>query len=260
MKQRKLLIKFLRICCVIGEIFTVVGLAAVLVIIPFLETMVDSRQGSIGMFVNHGSPSLNFNVRLPHTTDANFAYDQTGLAAANTDYGNISFGPLRLHLKPSPSVPDLRGLNARGLEINNIEGTVTIEQPEKAAEVFGSVKWPFIAGVVCLGGAGLVILDLFRRMFRSAERNEVFTAANIRNVRIIGFLLIASSILKLLTSLWLVNRMATYVMQHVTAGTVSLESSCEGSLPGFVTGLMILALAEVFRQGLLLREENQLTV
>ena len=176
------------------------------------------------------------------------------------EYGNISLGPMRLNPGPPPFSLNFRDASAQAVVIDDIEGIVTIKRPEKAAEVLASIKWPFLASMLCTGGAGLAILELLRRMFRSAERGEVFTAANIGNVRGIGFLLIASSILKLFTAAWLASRMAAYVMQHVAAGKMSVESSSEGNLSGLVTGLMILALAEVFRQGLTLKEDSRLTI
>jgi len=260
MKRKYRLIKFLRIACVIGEVFGVIGLLVTLLMGPFLEGMVDNRQASVGLYIDNGSPDMSFNARIPHSTDGNFSFDRRGTAAGKIEYGNVSFGPFLLSLDPSSSSSILRDLNAQGVEINNLEGTVTIKQPPKAAEVLASIKWPLAAGMLCGGIAGLLILELFRRMFRSAERDEVFTAANIRNVRGIGYLLIASGILKMITSAWLMNRMEAYVTQHVAAGRVGLETTTSAGPLGLVTGLMVLALAEVFRQGLSLKEENQLTV
>jgi hypothetical protein len=260
MKRKYRLIKFLRIACVIGEAFGVIGLLITLFMVPFLEGMVDNRQASVALYIDNGSPGLSFNARLPHSTDGNFSFDRRGMAAGKIEYGNVSFGPFLLSLDPSASSSILRNLNAQGVEINNLEGTITIKEPQKAAEVLASIKWPLVAGMLCMGVAGLLILELFRRMFRSAERDEVFTTANIRNVRGIGYLLIASGILKLITAAWLMNRMGAYVAQHVAAGGVGPETTTTAGPLGVVTGLMVLALAEVFRQGLSLKEENQFTV
>ena len=260
MKRKKSLIKFLRISCVIGEVFAGISLAVIILMVPFSEAMVDSRQASIGMYVDHGSPDLSFNVRLLHSSDGNFSFGQRGSHPGKVEYGNISFGPFRLRPNPSLLPLVLPDATAQAVVIDSLEGTVTIKRPENAADVLASVKWPFVASMICTAGAGLAILELLRRMFRSGERDEVFTADNIRNVRRIGFLLIASSLVKLFAAAWLASRMAAYITLHVANGKMSLESSSEGNLHGLVTGLVVLALAEVFRQGLTLKEENQLTI
>ena len=98
-------------------------------------------------------------------------------------------------------------------------------------------------------------------MLVSVERQEVFSPSNIRNVRTIGILLVVSAFLRSLASSWLAVRMAGIVTPFLAGGKVTLESSTEGGfLRGLATGLLILVLAEVFRQGLTLKEESDLTI
>jgi len=257
--NNKGLINSLHGLCAIGEVLTLVGLCLVTVAILFSGAMIDSQSGSLGVYVDNGSLDWSFNVRIPHSEDGNFSVARRGLPPPKLEYGNVSFGSFRL--RPDPSALQLNSRNARAgaVQIDNIEGTVTIKRPEKASEVLASVRWPFLACMLCTGGAGLAVLDLLRRMFRSAGRGEVFTNTNIRYVRSIGWLLIASSFLKLLSAMWLVAQMASYVTGH-TAGNVGLENSFDGDLHMLGAGFVILALAEVFRQGLALKEESSLTI
>ncbi|HEY5079457.1 MAG TPA: DUF2975 domain-containing protein [Opitutaceae bacterium] len=146
------------------------------------------------------------------------------------------------------------------MALGRIEGVVTLERPDEAAEAMASAKWPFAFSAFCTGAASLAVLELFRRMLKSVEIGEVFTLSNIQNVRKVGILLVASCILKAVAAAWLVVRMSALVGPHMAGGRYSLESSSEGGLPGLATGLMILALAEVFRQGLKLKEESDLTI
>jgi Protein of unknown function (DUF2975) len=259
-KRKHTLIKFLRICCVICEVSAVLGLLVGLLMFPVARTLIDRRQASISLSVGHGSPDWAFQCRLPHSTDGNFTFDRSGQLSTKVEYGNISFGPFRLGLEPALLAPGLEPVRAQAVVVDAAVGTVTIRRPERAAEVLGSVQGPFLVGMLCTGAVSLAILESLRRMFRSAERDEVFTAANIRHVRQIGYLLIASGVLKALAAGWLAQRMAAYVMEHVAAGKVSFDSLGDSDGFSLIMGLMVLALAEVFRQGLSLKEESQFTV
>ena len=136
----------------------------------------------------------------------------------------------------------------------------TIMRPADAARALEYVRWPFILGILCTGATSVVILDLFRRMLGSVAKREVFTAENIRNVNRLGLLFIGASIAKLLLTGWLVTRFVAFVALSQMHGSAALKSFFEGDGSGIGIGLMIIVLAEVFRQGLALKEENQLTI
>jgi len=106
-----------------------------------------------------------------------------------------------------------------------------------------------------------MILELLRRMFGNVEQGEAFTASNIRNLHKIGFSLIGYSIFKFLTSGWLLYLMTACVTLHVATGAQNIESTFDGGdFTGIGMGLLTLALAEVFYQGLALKEEARFTI
>jgi hypothetical protein len=257
MNKKSSFIKTLKILCAVGEAFTFVGILAVVVSIPFSESLIDSRRANVGLFVVNGSPSWSFIARLPHSNNGSISFG--GPIEGQLPAGEIRIGPFGMKVDEGAFSAASRDFKAQAVVIDHIEGTVTFKHPENAAQVLASIKWPFVVATLCTGVPGLVILELLRRMFQSAERGEIFSSANIRNVRAIGFLLIASSILKLMAVEWLANRMATYVKQHVEAN-VTFASTHPGYLSGLGTGFVILALAEVFRQGLKLKEDTQFTI
>jgi hypothetical protein len=268
MKPKYHLIKFLHVLCIICEISAALGLVAVMSMAPFLKEMVRSGRANVGLYAGHGSLDWSFEVRLPRGNNSSIVYGSTETGARysrprspemESGFGKMSFGPIRLHMDKGESPMETRNIRDRSIAIDQIEGTVTLMRPEVAAQALAAATWPFVVGMLCTGGVGLAILDLLRRMLRSVGRREVFTTANIRNVQCVGFLLMASAILKLASGAWLVSRMSSFVMQQAGAGNFSLETSSPGNAT-LATGLLILALAEVFRQGLLLKEENQLTI
>ena len=269
MKKNSFLIRFLIVLCGMGEIFAAVGLLAVLLLVPFSEALIESGRANVGLYAGHDGPDWSFRVRLPHSADAYIAYDNNdhrftysslALSGLNPGFGRTSLGPFRLHIEKEAFSLNDATIKAQGFAIDHVDGIVTITRPEAAAQALAFTKWPLGVGMLCTGCVSLAILELLRRMLKSVEQREVFSAVNIRNVRKIGYLLIASSFMKLIAAGWLVNRMAAFVMQHVIAGNATLESSSEGDLSGVWTGLVVLVLAEVFRQGFRLKEDSQFTI
>jgi|GEM_PF-2925444 len=255
MKQKLKLIIALHILCIVCEVSAAIGLAAVLLMAPFSAALVRDGRANFGLYAGHGSLNWSFRIRLPYGGDSSIGND----GGTEPSYGRVSFAPLRLHLEKGAGLIEAPGSRDQDVAIDKLEGTMTFTQPELAAQALASARWPFVAGMLCTGGVGLAILDLLRRMLGSAVRLEVFTAANIRNVRAVGFLLIASGVLKLAAGAWLVSRMTEFMMQHVAGGNRTLEAMYQGDA-SMMTGLLIVALAEVFRQGMTLKEDNRLTI
>ena len=263
MKTKITLRTYIAMIFLVTEITLGVGLVALLALIPYSESMVNRERGSLGLFVIHGSPDWAAITLLPNSREGTLNYrpqSLTYLPIGKSEFGNITFGNFRFHttegdyhLKPS-------GANTEVAVIDNLEGTVTFKHPANAADILASVKWPFIISMLSAGGITIAILELIRRMIRSVDRGQAFTAANLRRVRQIGLLFIAAWLLKLVTTGWLKYRMVAYVMAHVAKGSLSLDSSTDGDWFGLTMGFVILALAEVFRQGLALKEENTLTI
>lgn len=266
MKPKLNLIKCLHVLCIIGEAGTAVGLAALVAVAPVLESMVRGGHAHVGIYAGHESINWSFRVRLPNGANNSIGVGATDPGvritaggAPGESYGGMSFGPLGLRSDKQAAPGALGNSGVPGVVIAQTEGMATFTEPEVAAQAVAAARWPFVVGVLGAGGSGLAILDLLRRMLRSARTGEVFTAANIRRVQAVGCLLIASGVLKLASGAWLVSRMAAFVLQHVPAGHAALDTSSPGDL-SLLPGLLIVALAEVFRQGLVLKEETQLTV
>jgi hypothetical protein len=121
-------------------------------------------------------------------------------------------------------------------------------------------------GVSMLTGGVLfwAIADLYRRMFRSVERRDVFTATNVRRMRWIGCLLILSGILMKLMVSWQATAEVAFARSNLATEGISYfpafgvgVGQCIHSI---IAGLIVLALAEVFNQGILLKQDNDLTV
>jgi hypothetical protein len=118
----------------------------------------------------------------------------------------------------------------------------------------------------------IVLFELLRRLFRNVGRGDSFAPQSVRLVQAVGFLLIGFSIAAGAAQSWFAWGAYDYFSQHtqiVVSGT-PLRLPSAGNHPWFDTslfghpvlfcGLLVLALAEVFRQGLSLKRDNDLTV
>ncbi len=244
-KKPGLLPRILGVSCLVAEIAAAAGFLAAIVLIPFSQSLLASGRESIRINVPRGNFGAACDVHFGGVSH------QPG----GEGFGGLSIGPLQL--RPDP---DAMGSPGQDVSIRETEGMATIVQPADAARALEFVRWPFILGMLCSGATTVAILDLFRRMLRSVARSEVFTAENIRNVTRLGILFIASTIANLLLSGWLVNRFVAFVDMGLGRGTPVLQSFSEGDGTGIGIGLMILALAGVFRQGLVLKEDSDLTI
>jgi hypothetical protein len=243
------LVKVLRIGCLIGEIFGVLALLALLIIIPFSDKIVLQKGARFAIYTGINR-SLNLGYGVAFTSDPTIPGSRFP--------GSVTFGPFRLLDEPADK--PISSVDDHGISIENVEGMVVFRQPDTAAEALSFVKWPIVSGVFLADLTGLVILELFRRMLASAERGDVFTGENIRYVRYVGFLTILSGFFKLMAAGMLVHKMAAYMASHLPAGKPVLETTVDGNLSSVVTGLMFLVLAEVFRHGLALKEDSSLTI
>lgn len=95
-----------------------------------------------------------------------------------------------------------------------------------------------------------------RRIFRSMIASTPFIPANVNRIRWVGALVIPVSVLAQLIQLWLGRTQAAGV--DSLGLTLNPEFSLDMGV--IVLGLIIFSLAEVFRYGLDLRNEADLTV
>lgn len=169
--------------------------------------------------------------------------------------------------------PAAAGQHEPTLTAQLFNGTVamTMKEPGGFIELAKEYGLPLLL-LHCL--FAVVVLDLLRRLFRNVGRGESFTSQTVRLVQFLGGSLIVFSIVSAFGENWFAHAAFSYLLQHtdvVVGGTpVTLPHTDVHHmhfghwLPfgrgGFWYGLLVLALAEVFRQGLALRRDNELTV
>jgi uncharacterized membrane protein YidH (DUF202 family) len=107
--------------------------------------------------------------------------------------------------------------------------------------------------------------DLFRRVFRSVERRDVFTLNNVRYLRWIGALIALGGVLMQVTIIWQSTATLAFARSNLAIEGISFLPSHRvgtwlGPVQAIVLGLIVIVLAEVFNQGVVLKQDSDLTV
>lgn len=166
----------------------------------------------------------------------------------------------------------------KSIKLTRLQGIVDGSGVTGGAAVAVWNKWFMVALVAANVLFAVVLFDLLRRLFRNVTRSESFTLRNIRLLHWMGTAIIVFTLVSSVTEAWSNHRVTSYLQQHakiqgakltfappplVSDAIFSYESSnyrFQIGWTGILSGLLILALGEVFRQAAVIKEENALTI
>ena len=181
-------------------------------------------------------------------------------------HGQLMGQPATLALQPHASGQGEPALSARAFNGNV---TMTVDKPAGAIELLKRYGLPLLLIYAVFFAA---LFELLRRLFRNVGRGESFTPQSVRLVQVVGGALIIFSLISAVGESWFAHAMYAYLTEHtqfaISGTSVRLPPAENTQLvarlpfgsPVFLSGLLVLALAEVFRQGLALQRESDLTV
>jgi hypothetical protein len=167
----------------------------------------------------------------------------------NVEGGNLTMNlPVALDLNPPVhgSSPSLQ-TDAR---IEKLRGNLRF--PVRNGTFFSASMFL----IVLLFGCFLWGLNQLRRVFRSLSRGLVFIPENTLRIRWLGLTIIFGELARAaLVYFW-----SYYTSLHFTANGLRFVASIDFSGTTIIAGLSILVIAEVFREGTRLHEEQSLTI
>jgi hypothetical protein len=185
----------------------------------------------------------------------------------------VHFGPTTTNLAGQPVTVLLRPANGDfDFQATAFRGTTTFVVSE-AGGLLETMK-RYGMPLMFLRALFLVALfELLRRLFRNVGRGDSFSRGTIQLVQAVAILLIVSSFVLAFAADLFGQAVISYFTQHavitISGTSVRLPASHFAMFPRprvpfdgamFFSGLLVLALSEVFRQGLALKTENELTV
>ena len=169
--------------------------------------------------------------------------------------------------------PQGTGQGEPALQANLFNGTVamTVKEPGGLIALAKQYGFPLLLIYVLFAAA---VLDCLRRLFRNVGRGESFSPQSVRLVQIVGGSLVVFAVIATIGESLFAHAAFSYLMQHTdiaVGGTpvrlphvdpnhVRVGNWLPFGRGTFWSGLLVLALAEVFRQGLALKRDNDLTV
>ena len=120
------------------------------------------------------------------------------------------------------------------------------------------VRLLVLAWLALAGSAALVLLFLhhLRRLFQRVRQGAPFDAGNAARLRWLGILLVVAAVWKGATDIW----MSLAISRMLEGGGDRLGTGADLNLPVILVGLVLIALAEIFRRGAALEEEQALVV
>jgi hypothetical protein len=183
------------------------------------------------------------------------------------------FGPLSVDFGGQPGSVELRAMESDSdFTLTAFRGDITVVV-EKAGGLIEVTKHYGLPAILISTVFFIVLFDLLRRLFRNVSRGDSFTRQSVFFVQVAGAALIVYSIVSAFAESWFVVAMLTYLSQHavVTVSGTPLHLPAPTPVfiphhgfpfnsPVFFAGLLVLALSEVFRQGLAIKSEHDLTV
>jgi len=146
--------------------------------------------------------------------------------------------------------------------VHSVDSSQTDAQIEK---VRGNLKFPVRKGTFLSASVSLVVvmfafllwvLSQLRYVFRSLSAGVPFAADNARRIRWVGIAVIAGEVARtVIVYFW-----SSYLSQHFTANGLNFTAMADFNVSAVLSGLVILVISEVFREGTRLQDEQSLTI
>jgi len=154
---------------------------------------------------------------------------------------------------------------AGDVALTNVRGTLEINGTSTNAELTSLVRWDLVLRIAVGLAFCYVLCDLLCKLCANVERGEIFSEKNTRLVRNLGITIIGAQAVGFAVGTWYAHLIRIFLEQKVVTEGVRLQIYQRGTMFSLdlgmvVTGCLVLALGEVFRQGLALKKENELTV
>ncbi len=241
MKSKLRLPKFLQGLFTLFEVLAVAGTLLFLFILSILPTLFGSADQNAGK--NEGSMAIGLvGIEIPQESYS-FNYEDN---------------------------------EHEGLFISKVQGQIITDDTVIFTDFLKYVRPAAVFTVLFFGFMIVFQCEMLRRLFKNLGKGIVFTQANVRNIHKLGIAMIVFTIGFNLCVDIIQYQVNDYVEDHIEVEGIAFERfdpenqmsigfeindiGLHLDIQGVLAGLIVLSLGEVFRRGLQLKEENELTI
>lgn len=151
------------------------------------------------------------------------------------------------------------------VKLSPLSGSLWVTYANEGREFSALSRWHFFLCEAEGIAFSYLLFDLLYRLCRKIEDGEIFSSENTRLVRNIGLALVGFQALVGITGAWYARVANRFLEEHIGSDHLQLKAhwysgGYSPSISLITTGCLVILLAEVFRQGLILKTENDLTV
>jgi hypothetical protein len=174
-----------------------------------------------------------------------------GLSAFH-ETGNAEIDiPVSFSVDPRALPVSAPSLGIERAQVENARGSLKFTPPPEASFIA-----PVLLGLALMLAAVLFVVGQLRAVFRTLRDGRPFVPANAARIRWIAFAVIAGEIARAA----IVYSANSHAMTYFSANGLRFDARPDLNFFTLVHGLIILAIAEVFRTGTRLDEDQSLTI
>jgi hypothetical protein len=179
----------------------------------------------------------------------------------------FSYDRLSIALNPHAATVRTKRTEPGNLAQLNLHGFVWLDLNRADSDLSAIFYQTVFPGTLIRVLYFILLFGMLRDLCGRIKHGDVFSDKNLRAVRGIGLLLVIGSLVDAVIIMWSAHRLAGYFARNATIegldATIAPTPTQVMTAFDFsqvLTGLLVLLVAEAFRQGLALKKENDLTV
>ena len=159
--------------------------------------------------------------------------------------------PVSFSVDPRALPVSAPSLGIERAQVEHARGSLKFSPPPGASFIA-----PMLLGLALIFAAVLFVVGQLRALIRTLRDGRPFVAANAGRIRWIAFAVIGGELARTA----IVYSANAHAMTHFSAAGLQFDARPDLNLVTIVHGLIILAIAEVFRTGTRLDEDQSLTI
>lgn len=182
---------------------------------------------------------------------------------------------VNMWVSPRPFPFQLSGIEAESANLVGLQARIVFRNARHVPDT--ALRWAQVASAGVFAAFFFLLFALLKQLFRDIEQGVAFSATSVRRVRQIGLLVLGFALIHPAVDGFVHKEAAELANRHLAlqgaelrfapAQPTALFGITFGRLYRYqsdgaelIAGVLVLALSEAFRQGIVLKEENALTI